>query len=59
MKLHDLIKLLGDLLYIIAAVALGHILVTKVLMHSGGVDIGAIIAVIAGLVATKLLAHHK
>ncbi len=59
MKLHDLVKLLGELLYVLAAIALGHILIVKVLMGGGDVDIGVIIAVIAGLLAVKLIGDKK
>ena len=59
MKLHDLMRLLGDLLYIIAAIALGHLLIAKVLMAEAPVDIGMVIAILAGLVATKLIGEKK
>ncbi len=54
MKLQDLVKLLGELLYILAAIALGHILIVKVLMGGGDVAIGPVIAILIGLLASKI-----
>ena len=54
MKLHDLVKLFGELVYLITSIALAHILIVKVLMHGGEVGIGVGILIFAGFAASKL-----
>ena len=54
MKLHDLVKLFGELVFLITSIALAHILIVKVLMHGGEVGVGVAITIIAGLAASKL-----
>ena len=54
MKLNDLVKLFGELIYLITSIALAHILIVKVIMHGGDVGAGVAILVFAGLAASKL-----
>ena len=59
MKLTELVKLFGELIFLITSVVLAHVLIVKVLMHGGEIGIGLGIAIFSGLAAAKLASHRE
>ena len=59
MKLHDLVKLFGELVFLITSIALAHILIVKVLMHGGEVGWALPSQLLLVLLLQNSLANNK